>query len=212
MGNAVKFVLILDYDGTVTRRLVLSAVQRLVSIRRLPLRGEEGEVHVLGEAVVVEGFFVLSGERSVTRDSRGVAAGEVANTCIRLWLRQILPYFPDSVVGGWWQEQTIQEDVGLGNNQRHTLDPIVRLGGARGKHVRNNLAYARGLILLGGIAAARHDLLCVGRGCFVARARLRNDGLDMRNQPDRQGRTSIDVDAVLGEFCACIKRISSARG
>lgn len=56
------------------------------------------------------------------------------------------------------------------------------------------------LVLLGGIAAARHDLLGVGRGCFVARARLLDDGLDMGNQPCRQGRTSIDVDAVLGDF------------
>jgi hypothetical protein len=31
--------------------------------------------------LVVEGYFVLSGERSVTRDSHGITAGEVANTC-----------------------------------------------------------------------------------------------------------------------------------
>jgi hypothetical protein len=34
----------------------------------------------------------------------------------------------------------------------------------------------------------------------------------MRNQPCRQGRTSIDVDAVLGEFFACVERIGSAGG
>jgi hypothetical protein len=167
---------------------------------------------VLGEGVVVEGFFVLSGERSVTRDSRGVAAGVGTNTCIRLWLRQILPCFPDSVVARRWQEPTILRDVGLGNDQRPALDPLVHLGGACGKHVGSNFADACRFVLLGGIAAAHHDLLCVGRGCFVARARLRDDGLDTRNQPCRQGLSSIDVDAVLGEFCACVERIGSARG
>jgi len=37
-------------------------------------------------------------------------------------------------------------------------------------------------------------------------------GLDMRNQPCGQGRASIDVDAVLGEFFACVERIGNARG
>jgi hypothetical protein len=118
---------------------------------------------VLGETVAVE--------RSVTRDSRGITAGEVANTWTQLWLLQILPCFLDSIVGCWWQKPTIHVVVGLGDDQRHALDPILRLGGACGKLVGSNLAYAGRFVLLGGIAAARHDLLCVGRGCFVARAR-----------------------------------------
>ena len=190
----------------------MSAVEILVGVWDLPLRSQEGKMHVWRERECVQDGLVVGAKGRPCARVACIAGSDVAKT--RVWLggREGTPGLCNLRAGRRREEELVEANVLLGCDVRRAGHLEVAIGFAHEQQVWRHFADGGALILSRSPPAHLDNVFGIWRGLGVGFAWAADDGLDKVVESGGVFAASVDVDAVGFELCAGIEVVLCAGG